>query len=85
MARGAIGWRDPRDAAIITGKILAALAGAMLLTGVLMQVLPYSRYSPQTPERVVVVGAFYLTWALLMFKLLFGQFVPLGLFESGEA
>ncbi|UPM44523.1 hypothetical protein [Halocatena salina] len=80
-----IGWRDPKDFAIVMGKILVALAGAMLLTGVLMMTLPYSDYTPQTPERVIVVSVFYATWLLLMFKLLFGTFIPPGMFKASEA
>ncbi|WP_241432727.1 hypothetical protein [Natrinema pellirubrum] len=80
-----IGWRDPKDFVIVMGKILVALAGAMLLTGVLMTVLPYSDYSPQTPERVIVVSVFYAAWLLLMLKLLFGKFLPLGMFKTREA
>jgi len=85
MAWEALGWRDPKDFAIIMGKILAALAGAMLLTGVLMTILPYSDYTPQTLERAIVVSVFYTAWLLLMFKLLFGEFIPLEMFKTSEA
>jgi len=85
MAWEDLGWRDPKDFAIIMGKILAALAGAMLLTGVLMTILPYSDYTPQTLERAIVVSVFYTAWLLLMFKLLFGEFIPLEMFKTSEA
>ncbi|ELZ12567.1 hypothetical protein C479_04202 [Halovivax asiaticus JCM 14624] len=67
------------------GKILGALAGAMLLTGLLTEILPYNDYAPKTPERVVAVSVFYATWLLLMFKLLFGQFIPLKAFKMSES
>jgi len=78
-------WRNPREAALIMGKILVALAGAMLLTGVLMLILPFSDYTPRTPERILVVSVFYAAWLLLMFKLLFGKFMPLELLKTSEA
>lgn len=67
------------------GKILVALAGAMLLTGFLMVILPYGDYIPKTPERIIVVSVFYTTWLLLMFKLLFGKYIPIGMFKASEA
>ncbi|WP_117365827.1 hypothetical protein [Natrarchaeobaculum sulfurireducens] len=72
-----IGWRDPKEAMVIMGKILAALVGAILFTGVLREFLPYSAYSAGSPERVLIVGAFYTAWMLLTFKFIFGKFIPL--------
>ena len=85
MAREDLGWRDPKDFAVVMGKILTALAGAILLTGVLMTILPYSDYTPRTLERVIVVSVFYTAWLLLIFKLLFGEFILLKMFKTSEA
>lgn len=57
----------------------------MLLTGLLMMILPYSDYSPQTLERAIGVSVFYTAWMLLAFKFLFGKFIPLGMFNKSEA
>ncbi|AGB15519.1 hypothetical protein Halru_0896 [Halovivax ruber XH-70] len=75
-------WRDPKDFAIVMGKILGALAGAMLLTGLLTVILPYSDYTPKTPERFLAVSVFYAVWLLLIFKFMFGRFIPINIFKT---
>jgi hypothetical protein len=82
MAQKGIEWRDPKDFAITFGKILASLAGAMVITGALTVALPYNNYVPQTPERFLIVGVFYTSWMLLAFRLLFGEFIPLKLLKT---
>jgi len=82
MGREGIGWRDPKDFAILMGKILVALAGAILLTGLLRMILPYTVYPAGSPERILSVTVFYTTWMLLIFKFVFGQFIPLALFKG---
>ncbi|AXR76157.1 hypothetical protein [Natrarchaeobaculum sulfurireducens] len=84
MSQESIRWSTPKEFASKTGKIIVALAGAMLMTGLLMLALPYTEYSPQTLERVIVVTVFYTTWMLLLFKLFFGKFIPLGMSKESE-
>ncbi|GAB7018697.1 hypothetical protein [Halostagnicola bangensis] len=77
-------WRHPREGALIMAKIVLALVGAIVITALAMIILPFSNFSPQTPGRVVRVGVFYTAWALLMFKLLFGEYVPRKIFKASE-
>ncbi len=77
-------WRNPREGALIMAKIVLALVGAIVITALAIMVLPFSDFSPQTPGRVVQVGVFYTAWALLAFKLLFGEYVPQKMFKTSE-
>lgn len=75
--------RNPREAALIMAKIILALVGAMVLSALAIIVLPFDDFSPQTPGRAIQVGVFYTTWALLIFKLVFGEYIPRKAFKNG--
>lgn len=64
------------------GKIFGALALAMVLTGLLTEILPYNDYAPKTPERFLAVSVFYTSWFLLILKFMFGEFIPLEVIQS---
>lgn len=66
------------------GKIILALVGAIVMTALVIIVLPFDDFSPRTPGRVIQVGVFYTIWALLMFKLLFGEYIPRKAFKTSE-
>lgn len=70
-------WKDPRESAVIMAKIILALVGAFVLTVFVIIVLPFGNFSPRTLGRAIQAGVFYTAWALLGFKLLFGEYVPL--------
>jgi hypothetical protein len=77
-------WRNPREAAVMMGKFILALVGALVITALAIIILPFSDFSPQTPGRVVQVGVFYTAWALLIFRLVFGEYIPRNIFKTGE-
>lgn len=78
-------WRNPKEAMSMTGKIVLALVGAMAVTGLMTVTLPFGDLSPATPERAIAVGVFYTVWMFLIFKFVFGEFVPRKAFKSDGA
>jgi len=77
--------RDPKEAVLIMAKICLALIGAIVMTSLTMIILPFSDFSPQTIGRVVQVGVFYMVWALLIFKFVFGEYIPRKAFKASES
>ncbi|CDN71457.1 uncharacterized protein NP_3615D [Natronomonas pharaonis DSM 2160] len=77
--------RDPKEMLLIMAKITLALVGAIVMTALAILVLPFSDFSPQTPGRVVQVGVFYAAWALLIFRLVFGEYIPREAFKTSES
>lgn len=77
-------FNTPKEAAIIWGKIILALLGAMVMTGLTIVILPLGDISPATPGRVVIAIVFYASWALLIFKLVVGEFIPISFFKENE-
>ncbi|RDZ66369.1 hypothetical protein C5B90_05145 [Haloferax sp. Atlit-12N] len=66
-------------------KIAFALVGAIAVTALVTILLPFGDYSPRTIGRVIQVGVFYASWALLIFKLVFGEYIPRKAFENSGA
>ena len=77
-------WRNPREAAVMMGKFILALVGALVITALAIIILPFSDFSPQTPGRVVQVGVFYTALALLILRLMFGEYIPRNIFKTSE-
>lgn len=77
-----IGWRKPREVALFMAKVVLALVGAFAVTVPVMIVLPFDDYSPRTLGRVIQGGVFYTTWGLLLFKLVFGEYIPQKAFKN---
>jgi len=78
-------WRAPREAALMMGKFILALVGALVITALAIIILPFSDFSPQTSGRVFQVGVFYIAWALLVFRLVCGEYIPRKIFKTSEA
>ena len=77
--------RDPKEMLLVIAKISLALVGAIVITALATIVLPFSGFSPQTPGRVVQISVFYTVWALLLFKLLFGAYIPREIFSTSAS
>lgn len=77
-------WRNPKEAGLIMAKVILALVGAMVVTAIVVIILPINDFSVRTPGRVVQVGVFYSVWAFLLFKLLFGEYIPRSAFKTSE-
>lgn len=75
-------WRDPREVALLMGKATLALVGAMFVTGLMVLVFPLGDVGPRTSGRIIVVVVFYGTWSLLLFKFIFGEFIPREAFKN---
>lgn len=78
-----ISWRKPREGALFMAKVVVALVGAFAVTIPVMTVLPFGDYSPRTLGRVILGGVFYATWGLLLFKLVFGEYIPRKALKNG--
>lgn len=77
-------WRNSKEATLMMAKVVLALVGAMVVTALAIIILPIGDFSPRTPGRVIQVGIFYTTWALLLFKLLLGEYIPREAFKASE-
>lgn len=77
-------WNSPREAALMMAKITLAFVVAMLVTILMILIIPFGDISPRTPEKAIVVIVFYTTWALLMFKLIFGEYIPRQALKNSE-
>jgi hypothetical protein len=72
---------NAREGALFMAKVVLALVGAMVVSGLVSIILPFSD-SPRTLGRAIQVSVFYTTWALLTFKLVFDEYIPRKAFKN---